>query len=214
MWGSERAQALVASDASSKRSLWLWTSLWAPVPKARSSRITLAYPACSLALKASRCPSTKQHTEAFPGRRRLPLSQSFAVSTPEARIHHFRTPCAPLSSRLPRKYSGMPHACRKTTPYGKGRSFSMRYSYGPVANEGGTPYINGRMVFCKALSQALACPFPCWLGTPLSFAPPEAPDVTPHLHSPASTQERQDAGVKWILKLYVTRRARLAAQER
>ena len=112
MWGSERAQARVAPDASSKRSLRLWTSLWAPVPKARSSRITLSCPACSLALKASRCPSTKQHTEAFSGIRRLPLSQSFAFSTHESRIHPFRTPCAPLSSRLPRKCSGMPPAGR------------------------------------------------------------------------------------------------------
>ena len=73
------------------------------------------------------------------------------------------------------------------------------------------------MVFRKALSQALACPFPCWLGTPLSLAPPEAADViTPHLHSPAYKQdERQDdAGLKWILKLYVTGRARLATQGR
>ena len=95
----------------------------------------------------------------------------------------------------------------------------MRYSYGPVPNEGGTPYVNGQMVFRKALSQALACPFPCWLGTPLSFAPPEAADVTPHLHSPALIYKGR-TGVEWILKLYgklkwilkLTGRARLETQ--
>ena len=117
-------------------------------------------PASSLPMKSSSCPSTKQPTEAFSGG--LPLSQSFAFSTPVARIRPFHTPCTPLSSRLPRKYSGMAHAGSVR----HGRRFPMRYSYGPVPKEGGTPH--NPYSRTNRLSQGprpgMSCPFPCWLS--------------------------------------------------
>ena len=157
MWGSERAQACAPPDASSKRFLRLWTSLWTPVPKARSSKIALFLPSQLLGPEKQQLPHTK-HTayRSLFRKAEAPAFSDFCVfnsrGSHPSLSHTLHAAIQPPAAEI---FPGMPHAGSVLVRQ-RAQLSDARYSYGPGPHRGGTPYITGRIVFRKALSHALS----------------------------------------------------------